>query len=475
MRTATPVLNGFLNASREPEFPMHEDYFGFTEKPFSLTPDPKYLYRSSSHASAFELLQYAIRRREGFVVITGDIGTGKTTLCRAVLEQLDRRTFTALVLNPFLSEEDLLRVILQDFGVVSREEIKRGRLAGVTKQELIETLNEFLLSLQPIGAGALLIIDEAQNLPLQTLEQIRILSNLETDKEKLLQIVLVGQPNLRELLRTPGLRQLDQRVSIRFELNPLSLDETAAYIGHRLGVAGGGAVTFSTRAIATVYRYSGGIPRLINLLCDRSLLAAFAERTNKVTQTIVGSAAASLELSRAAGTSWLSTRRRWSLMAGALVIAVASTAAYAAMTHARLSESAVTPPAATAASVASPSPPVAQDFLTATASARPLSPASPPADTTATTGVNAPAPTSTRAYSIVVGSFRHRLEAESLARDLAALGIEERSIRIRQATSASGAWHQVIAGPFSDSTVADREYQRIRQLPAYADARLIVH
>ena len=180
---------------------MHEDYYGLSEKPFSLTPDPKYLYKSESHANAFDLLQYAIRRREGFIVVTGDIGTGKTTLCRAVLEQLDRKTFTALVLNPFLSEEDLLRLILQDFGVVSREEMRRGRLAGVSKQDLIDTLNEFLLSLLPLGAGALLIIDEAQNLPRQVLEQIRILSNLETDKEKLLQIVLVGQLNLKELLR----------------------------------------------------------------------------------------------------------------------------------------------------------------------------------------------------------------------------------------------------------------------------------
>jgi general secretion pathway protein A len=154
---------------------MYEDYYGFTEKPFSLTPDPKYLYKSASHANAFELLQYAIRRREGFVVITGDIGTGKTTLCRAILEQIDRKTFTALVLNPFLSEEDLLRLILQEFGVVSRDEIKRGRLVGVTKQELIETLNEFLLSLQSLRARALLIVDEAQNLPLAVLEQIRIL------------------------------------------------------------------------------------------------------------------------------------------------------------------------------------------------------------------------------------------------------------------------------------------------------------
>src|SRR6476659_1678877 len=226
---------------------MHEEYYGFSEKPFSLTPDPKYLYKSESHANAFDLLQYAIRRREGFVVITGDIGTGKTTLCRALLEQVDRRTFTALVLNPFLSEEDLLRLVLQEFGVVSREEVKRGRLAGVSKQELIETLNEFLLSLQAIGAQALLIIDEAQNLPLQVLEQIRILSNLETAKEKLLQIVLVGQSNLKDLLKREELRQLDQRVSIRYDLKPLTQDETSAYVQHRLSVVAGGVTTKFTQ------------------------------------------------------------------------------------------------------------------------------------------------------------------------------------------------------------------------------------
>jgi len=180
---------------------MYESYYGFAEKPFSLTPDPKYLYRSQSHANAFDLLQYAIRRREGFVVITGDIGTGKTTLCRALLEQIDRTTFTALVLNPFMTEEDLLRRILQDFGVISREEVKAGRIAHVTKQELIETLYDFLLGLVAIKASAVLIIDEAQNLPLAVLEQIRILSNLETDKEKLLQIILVGQLNLGPLQR----------------------------------------------------------------------------------------------------------------------------------------------------------------------------------------------------------------------------------------------------------------------------------
>src|SRR6478672_5608855 len=262
---------------------MYEEYYGFSEKPFSLTPDPKYLFKSASHANAFELLQYAVRRREGFVVITGDIGTGKTTLCRALLEQLDRKTFSALVLNPFLSEEDLLRLILTEFGVVSRDEIKRGALTGVTKAELIETLNEFLLSLQRLGAQALLIIDEAQNLPLPVIEQIRILSNLETEKEKLLQIILVGQPNLKEALRRPQLRQLDQRISIRYDLNPLSKEETGAYIQHRLSVAGGGsAVAFSPRALSRLFRYTRGIPRLINLVCDRALLTAYSAHTNRV-------------------------------------------------------------------------------------------------------------------------------------------------------------------------------------------------
>src|ERR1700719_210406 len=245
---------------------MYENYYGLAEKPFSLTPDPKYLYRSQSHTDAFELLQYAIRRREGFVVVTGDIGTGKTTLCRALLEQIDRATFTALVLNPFLSEEDLLKRILLDFGIISREEVKEGRLAGVTKPELIDALYDFLLGLIPLRASAVLIIDEAQNLPLSVLEQIRILSNLETDKEKLLQIILVGQLNLQAVLRSPEMRQLDQRVSIRYELKPLDRETVAAYVAHRLTIAGGSAaVAFTAKALGQVHRWSSGIPRVINL------------------------------------------------------------------------------------------------------------------------------------------------------------------------------------------------------------------
>jgi general secretion pathway protein A len=291
---------------------MYEQYYGFSEKPFSLTPDPKYLYRSESHANAFELLQYAIERREGFVVITGDIGTGKTTLCRALLDQTDNKTFTALLLNPFLSEEDLLKATLQDLGVLSRGEDRSGARQP-SKQDLINALHDFLLSLVPLGARAVLIIDEAQNLPLHILEQIRILSNLETDKEKLLQIILVGQLNLVPLLRSPELRQLDQRVSIRYELKPLTSDEVAAYVGHRLTVANGArAVTFSPKALQRVHAYSSGIPRLINLLCDRVLLGAYAAQTARIEMDLVEAAAENLEMKPAdvERPSWLGRLRR---------------------------------------------------------------------------------------------------------------------------------------------------------------------
>jgi general secretion pathway protein A len=290
---------------------MYEDYYGFTEKPFSLTPDPKYLFKSESHANAFELLQYAIRRREGFLVVTGDIGTGKTTLCRALLEEIDRNTFSALVLNPFLSEQDLLTLILQDFGVVSREDVKRGRLAHVSKQELIETLYDFLLSLLPLRANAVLIIDEAQNLPMPVLEQIRILSNLETDKEKLLQIMLVGQLDLQQSLKAPQMRQLDQRVSIRYQLQPLTRDEVAAYISHRVRIAGPSTtVSFESKAIDMVHRRTAGIPRLVNLLCDRTLLAAYSARTNRVAPEMVKQASRTLDLDETPPSRFSWFRRR---------------------------------------------------------------------------------------------------------------------------------------------------------------------
>jgi general secretion pathway protein A len=302
---------------------MYETYYGLTEKPFSLTPDPKFLYRSESHANAFDLLQYAIERREGFVVVTGDIGTGKTTLCRALIDQVDRATVTALVLNPFVSEEDLLKRIVLDFGVVSREELQSAKSGTIGKSELIDRLHDFLVGLSP-RKSAVLVIDEAQNLPPQLLEQLRILSNLETDKEKLLQIILVGQLNLMELLRSPDLRQLDQRISIRYELQPLDRSAVTAYVTHRLAVAGGsGSVTFSEHAFNDLHRLSGGIPRLINLICDRALLAGYSVRARRITSDVVIHAARSLDMQVPPGPRLKWSDRRASPLAGAAVILLA--------------------------------------------------------------------------------------------------------------------------------------------------------
>ena len=276
---------------------MYEQYYGFVQPPFTLTPDPRFLYRSESHEEAITLLRQAIRRKEGFIVLTGDIGTGKTTTCRALLEQLDANVFTSLILNPFLSVEELLREVLLDFGVVSREGVRSGRISTASKHELISTLHDFLLSLMAIHGSAVLIIDEAQHLSTQVLEQIRIISNLETNESKLLQIVLVGQLNLLDVLAAAEMRQLDQRISIRAALKPLTRQEVEAYIAHRLWVARGStAVTFEPTALDRVHAYTGGVPRIINLLCDRSLMQSAQMRVNRVTPAIIDEAAASIGL-----------------------------------------------------------------------------------------------------------------------------------------------------------------------------------
>jgi type II secretory pathway predicted ATPase ExeA len=276
---------------------MYEEYYGFTQPPFALTPDPKFLYRSESHDSALQQVWQAIRRKEGFIVLAGDIGTGKTTLCRTILEQFDANTFTALILDPFLSQEDLLREILLSYGVVSRDALRTGRLASATRHELIRTLHDFLLSLEPIHGSAVLIIDEAQHLAPDVLEEIRILSNLETNDRKLLLIVLVGQLNLLDVLRDPKLRQLDQRISIRCVLQPLTREATDAYLSHRLAVAGASRpVAFTTAAIDLVHEISGGVPRVINLLADRSLMAAAEAKSDAIDAAHVRAASARLGL-----------------------------------------------------------------------------------------------------------------------------------------------------------------------------------
>ena len=280
---------------------MYEQYYGFVQPPFTLTPDPRFLYRSESHEEAISQLQQAIRRKEGFIVLTGDIGTGKTTICRALLEQLEPSVFTSLILNPFLSVEELLREVLLDFGVVSREGVRSGRIATASKHQLISALHDFLLSLRAIRGSAVLVIDEAQHLSPQVLEQIRIISNLETNESKLLQIVLVGQLNLLDVLAEAEMRQLDQRISIRAQLKPLNREEVEAYIAHRLWVARGStAVTFEPAALDLVHAYTGGVPRIINLVCDRALMQAAQMRVNRATPPIIEEAAASLGLRRPA-------------------------------------------------------------------------------------------------------------------------------------------------------------------------------
>ena len=278
---------------------MYEDYFGFSENPFSLTPDPKYHFRSATHANAFELVRYAIARGEGSIAIVGGHGMGKTTLCRALVENLDRANVAALVSAPVDSEQTLLRVLLQEFGVVSRDVAGRGGVASATIQALSGTLTEFLLSLATIGAQALVVVDEAQSLPIAVLDRLRVLSRVEKDHRKLLQVVLVGQTELREVLGNPELRPRDRWISTTHALEPLSRVETAAYVTHRLAIAAGGeAVSFSPGAIARLHGCTAGVPRLVNVLCDRALLAACADRATCVRSGHVDRAAEALDLER---------------------------------------------------------------------------------------------------------------------------------------------------------------------------------
>ena len=282
---------------------MYEEHYGLIEPPFSLTPDPKYFYRSEGHTRAFELLQYGIERREGFMLVYGDIGTGKTTLCRTVLGATDKDVSTALLLNPFLSETDLIKAILEDFNV--KLPGRKDTQGSLSTRDLINVLNDFLLKTLESGGRAVVLIDEAQNIPMGTLEQIRILSNLETHKENLLQIVLVGQLNLIDRLSQPSLRQLFQRVSIKCELSPLSEAESADYIRHRLSVAGGSPtrVSFDLSAIRNIYEYSGGVPRLINLIADRSLLAGMALGSTTIDGDVTRRAIDNLQLSKSGRSS----------------------------------------------------------------------------------------------------------------------------------------------------------------------------
>jgi len=253
---------------------MYTEFFGLSAKPFELLPNPKFLYLSKGHRKALSYLQYGVQEHAGFTLMTGEVGSGKTTLVRDIINRISADTTLAMIFNTRVDGQQLVGMINEDFGL---------SIDGKDKVQLLRDLNDFLLEECTAGRQPIIIIDEAQNLSADALEEVRMLSNLEADSFKLVQIILVGQPELKQIIAKPSLRQLRQRISISCHLNPLNREETEEYIFHRLGTVGNrDCVTFKDGAFDTIFRFSGGIPRLINLICDFLLLSAFVEETREI-------------------------------------------------------------------------------------------------------------------------------------------------------------------------------------------------
>ncbi len=266
---------------------VYLNYYGLSEPPFSITPNPRFLFYSAKHREALNHLVYGIRERKGFVQLTGEVGCGKTTLCRSLLQQLGQNYSTALILNPVLSPDQLVKAIAMEFGLT---------VNGHDRLETVDLINRFLLDQVRQGRDVVLIIDEAQDLTPDLLEQVRLLSNLETDECKLLQIVLMGQPELRDRLNTHEMRQLRQRITVRYHLHPLARNELGGYIHHRLRLCGAsGPPYFSQGALWRIFHYSGGIPRLVNAVCDKCLLAGYVQQQQRIDFNMVGTAVRELE------------------------------------------------------------------------------------------------------------------------------------------------------------------------------------
>lgn len=273
-------MDGFLRAfpldGTYLQIRMYQSFYGFSEMPFNITPDPRFLYLSPTHLEALQHLKYGVQEKKGFIVLVGEVGCGKTTLCRRFLNEINHEHFdTALILNPRVSETEMLKAILTELGETP---------TASSQNDLVGQVNRVLLERIHRGRDIVLIIDEAQNLSFEVLEQIRLLSNLETDKQKLLQVVLMGQPELKDVLARKELRQLRQRIWVHYELNPLTVTDLAHYVQHRLTLAGGsGRPHFTKWALRALHRSSDGIPRIVNNLCDKALLAAFIRESDEVT------------------------------------------------------------------------------------------------------------------------------------------------------------------------------------------------
>ena len=458
---------------------MYERFYGLRERPFNLTPDPEFLYLSRRHKEALDQVTYGVTRREGFSLIIGDVGTGKTTLCWSLLGRLEGNIRTALVLNPMLSEEDLLRTILQDFGVrglgdtgdaegtasAPLPQYDPAWMRGLSRKELLDELNNFLLKRAQEDVFCVLILDEAQNLSSACLEQLRMLSNLETAKKKLLQIIFVGQLELGEKLKAGSMKALNQRISIRNRIEPLSRKETRDYIYHRLRVAKAPRdLTFTRTALGGIYRHSRGYPRLINLICDRALLAGFSERSYKINRSmirksvkvlkkhaelrlppymiprVVVPAAAAVLVAMLA--IFFPAVSRWINPLGVRepVSSVGQRAATQAVSAGIPAEPALPAKSEPVAIPSTPSP--APEVSKASPAPTPEVPgtirATPPPE--AASGARAPAGST---YSLQVHSFRSRQQADATVSRMQQDGYPAR-------ITTSGAWFVIFVGPFGD-------------------------
>jgi type II secretory pathway predicted ATPase ExeA/cell division septation protein DedD len=512
----------------------YESFFGLNEAPFSLAPDPRFLFASASHSAALAQVAYALERREPLVVITGEIGTGKTLLCRTVLQQLRRKTFLSVISDPLLERDDILKQLLQDFGVISKD---RTKLTEASRHDLVQTLDAFLRSLAAIQAHAVVIIDEAQHLQPDVLEQIRLLSNIDDERGTLLQIILVGQTDLEPLLFRPELRQLQQRVSRRLRLEPLNRAEVEQYIKHRLALARDGmppnqllganelaqvlaewagtnaGVEFTPDAIHAVSQLSGGLPRVINLLCDRSLEEAYACRLRIIDGPLIHTAARALGVGeQAAGATTAATVNAparstqvgpdepfWTAMRSeseapdkavqpgdepvpvefdarirpaaaprfamylvlAASLAFGGVAIWLGLRGARPTEALAPPsvaaPAASAPLVfsARPDPALAVANASVPQAAATTGTPTPPEATAPSRSAVAATATGGR-FDIVVASFRTDARATPVAAEVAALGLPVRR-------RVSDGWQQVISGPFTSRTYAEDAQQRLHR------------
>jgi general secretion pathway protein A len=441
----------------------YEQYFGLIESPFSLTPNPRFLFESESHSAAIEQVTLALRRREALVVITGEVGTGKTMLCRTLLQTLEPRTFISVITNPLLTAEDLLRQVLEDFGLLSRE---AARTSDASQHELVKTLQQFLASLVPLRAHAVILIDEAQHLQPEVLEQVRLLSNFETDSQKLLQIVLVGQSDLEVVLERPELRQLAQRISRRHQLQPLKRYEVAQYVERRLWVAHGGLglakggaaalagtdgfwrVRFTPAAMHALATLSQGLPRSINVICDRALELAFAQRRKVIDTGCVLSAAKHLKLPVPLGLRLRSTARLGAAAAAVLVAVVGWLGLRSPQPVTPLPTDVPPRAAAPAASSMAAVPPAA-----------PAPPAVPIADSNPTVEPASPAPLpEADGFLVVAGSFQ---SIEGARTFVATLHDRELPAFVR---ASPGGLQAVMVGPFAsrqEATAAQGQMTRV--------------